>query len=461
MTWRDYLNVEQDRFIGELIEFVKIPSAAAKTENAADVVRAAEWLTKRLNAAGVQNACVMETKGQPVVYGDWLQAGEHKPTILIYGHYDVQPAEPFDLWDTPPFEPAIRDGRLYGRGTSDDKAGLMTPILAAEAFLKTSGTLPLNVKFLFEGEEEVGSVSLLEFVKQNAELLRADMVFSADGVQWAPDQPQILQSMKGTLAFEIRVKGPTTDQHSGLHGGGIANPAMALAQLLATIKSVDGKVTVDGFYDDVVPLTEDLRVRMGRLPYNEAEYLTQSGANWTHGEPGFTVPERIGARPMLDVNGLTSGWQGTGSKTVLPSEATAKITCRLVADQSPEKILQAIEDHVARHCPPGVSAEIIRSREGSPAFNVPDGHEATRVASEVLHEVYGKEPFTIWLGGSIPATTALLDVLGVHTVMLGFSHGDENLHAPNEFCRLDVFRRGQEVYANLYERVSTFQQLGN
>lgn len=453
MTWNIYLDAEQARFIDELIELVRIPSVAAKTEGAEDVIRAAEWVAARMKAAGLANARTMSTKGQPVVYADWLGAGPDKPTILIYGHYDVQPAEPFDLWTTPPFEPVIRDNKLFGRGASDDKAGLLVPILAVEAFFKTSGALPVNVKFLYEGEEEVGSVSLPAFVAEHADLLKADMIFSADGVQWSPDQPQILQAMKGTIAFEIRVRGPQSDQHSGFHGGGIANPAMALAQLLATMKDTKGRVTIDGFYDDVVPLSDDVREQLARLPYDEAGYLAQSGALATHGEPGYTVMERIGTRPMLDINGLTSGWQGTGSKTVLPAEASAKITCRLVADQSPQKVIAAIRAHVEKFCPPGVAAELVSSREGAKAFSIPPAHEASEMAAQVLAEVYGKEPFRIWAGGSIPATAALLDVLGIHTVMLGFSHSDENLHAPDEFCRLDVFRKGQEVYGRLLEKL--------
>jgi acetylornithine deacetylase/succinyl-diaminopimelate desuccinylase-like protein len=451
MDWKTYLDAQQQRFTAELAELVSIPSVAAKPENAGDVRRAADWVASRLRAAGIDNARVMRTSGQPVVYGDWLQADG--PTILIYGHYDVQPAEPFDLWETPPFEPVVRDGIIVGRGASDDKGGLLTPILAAEAFLKSDGALPINVKFLFEGEEEVGSVSLPDFIAENADLLKADMIFSADGLQWAPDQPQILQAMKGTVAFEIRVRGPQSDQHSGFHGGGIANPAMALAQLLATMKSTDGRVTIAGFYDDVVPLSQHVREQLSQLPYEESSYLAKTGAPATHGEPGYTVQERIGTRPMLDINGLTSGWQGIGSKTVLPAEASAKVTCRIVANQSPQKVIAAVRAHISAFCPPGVTAELVTSRKGGTAFSIPDPHEASQIAAEVLDEVYGRTPYRIWAGGSIPATAALLEVLDIHTVMLGFSHSDENLHAPNEFFRLDVFRKGQEVYGRLFEKL--------
>jgi acetylornithine deacetylase/succinyl-diaminopimelate desuccinylase-like protein len=338
MDWSSYLDAEQTRFVNELVEFVGIPSVSAKPENAGDIKRAADWVVSRLLAAGVEMAEVLPTKGHPVIYGEWLGAGSDKPTILIYGHFDVQPAEPLDLWDSPPFEPTLRDGRIWGRGTSDDKGGMLTPILAVEAMLKTTGALPVNVKFLFEGEEEVGSPSLRGFIAENTERLRADMAFSSDGLQWAPDQPQIMQAMKGTLAFEIKVTGPKADQHSGLHGGGIANPAMALAQIIATMKSPDGRVTIDGFYEDVVPLTQEMQDAIAKLPYDEQDYLAATGSPSTQGEPGYSVLERIGARPMLDVNGLTSGWQGDGAKTVLPAFASAKLTCRIVHAQATDKL---------------------------------------------------------------------------------------------------------------------------
>ncbi len=454
MDWSSYLDAEQPRFIDELMEFVRIPSVSAKSENAGDIRRAADWVASRLLSAGVERAEVLPTKGHPVVYGEWLGAGSGKPTVLIYGHFDVQPAEPLELWQSPPFEPALRDGRIWGRGASDDKGGMLTPILAVEAMLKTNGSLPVNIKFLFEGEEEVGSQSLRDFVAQNRARLKADMAFSSDGLQWAPDQPQIMQAMKGTLAFEITVTGPKADQHSGLHGGGIANPAMALAQILATMKSPDGLVTIDGFYNDVVPLTPEMREAIAKLPYDEGEYLTATGSPSTQGETGYSVLERIGARPMLDVNGLTSGWQGDGAKTVLPASASAKLTCRIVHAQSADAVLDAIRRHVDTHCPPGVSVTFSTTEREARAFSIPENHKASELAADVLEEVYGKEPYRIWAGGSIPAFLPFVDLLGLHAVMLGFSHGDENLHAPNEFFRLDAFRRGQQVYGRLLEKLA-------
>lgn len=453
MSWEAYLDQNQPRFVEELLDFVRIPSVSAKPENIPDVQRAAEWVAARLTTAGAERAEVLPTAGHPVVCAEWLHAGPDKPTLLIYGHFDVQPAEPFDLWTTPPFEPEIRDGRLWGRGASDDKGGMLIPILAFEAMLRAKGKLPVNVRFFFEGQEEIGSPDLPPFVAAQADRLKADMIFSADGLQWAPGQPQIVEALKGLVSLEIVVKGPRSDQHSGMVGGGIANPALALAQILAGLRNSDGLITVDGFYDDVIPLSDEVRAALDRVPFTDAELLADTGAPATWGEPGYSAKERIFARPTLDINGLTSGWQGAGTKTVLPAVASAKITCRLVAAQSPEKIFEAIRAYVQKICPPGVTAEVIRNPGRADPFLVPAGHNATAVASQVLQEIYGRAPYRTRVGGSIPVMTTLLETLGVHAVMFGFSHGDENLHAPNEFFRLDAFRLGQTAYGRLFERL--------
>lgn len=453
MHWSQYLDTHQESFVRELIDFIRIPSVSAKRENAQDIGRAAEWVRARLQRAGIPVCEVIATSGHPVVYGEHLEAGPQAPTVLIYGHYDVQPAEPLDLWRKPPFEPWVEGDKLFGRGASDDKGGMLTPILAVEAMLATAGRLPVNIKFLFEGEEEVGSISLRDFVKTNTDRLSADMIFSSDGVQWSPDQPQIMQAMKGTVPFEIVVRGPSADQHSGFHGGGIANPAMALCQILASMKAPDGSITIRGFFDGVAPLDKDTRDQLARLPFDADEYLSRTGAPSVQGEPGYTVTERIGARPMLDVNGLTSGWQGDGSKTVIPAEARAKITCRIVNGQSAARLLDAVRQHLVSNCPPGVTVELIAEARESRAFSIPAGHYASELASDVLEDVYGKKPYRIWAGGSIPAFSPFEELLDLHAVMLGFSHSDENLHAPNEFVRLPAFRRGQQVYGQLFERL--------
>lgn len=453
MTAENFLDAEQGRYVKDLLEFIRIPSVSAKPENRADVDQAAEWVAQRIRSAGLDRVEILPTTGHPVVFAEWADAGPDKPTVMIYGHFDVQPGEPFDQWTSDPFKPEIRNGRVYGRGASDDKGSMLIPILAVEALLKTTGRLPVNLKFFFEGQEEIGSPDLPLFVEQNVARLKADMIFSADGLQWAPGQPQIVDALKGIVKAEIVVRGPRSDQHSGLHGGGIANPAMALAHILASLKSADGLVTVDGFYDDVIPLSEEVRTAIARVPYDQEAYLAETGAPAPFGEPGYSTRERLWARPTLDINGLTSGWQGAGSKTVLPAVASAKITCRLVAAQTPDAVVAAIRTHIQSHCPAGVTVELIAVPGGSDPFLVPENHAATEIASEVLEDVYGRKPYLTRLGGSIPVMTTLLSALGVHAVMFGFSHDDENLHAPDEFFRLDAFRLGQTAYVRLLERL--------
>ncbi len=451
MSWTEYLDTHQSRFVEELCDFIRIPSVSAKPENAGDVRKAGQWVVDRLVMAGMENVQMMETAGHPVVCADWLHAGPDAPTILIYGHFDVQPAEPFELWSSPPFEPTIRGDRIYGRGATDDKGAMLIPILAAEALLAKTGKLPVNVRFFFEGQEEIGSPDLPPFIEANLDRLQADMIFSADGSQWDTETPQLVLGLKGLTSLEISVQSAKSDLHSGMHGGGVANPAMALAQLLASMKSTNGRITVNGFYDDVIELTDEDRTAIARVPWDEAAYLAQTGAPETLGEPGYSTRENLWARPTLEVNGLTSGWQGEGTKTVLPAVASAKITCRLVANQSPEKIFDLISAHVEAECPPGVTAQVSRNPGRADPFLVPAGHNATAIAGQVLEEVYGKAAYKTRVGGSIPVMSTLLDELGLHAVMFAFGHEDENQHAPDEFFRLPTFRRGQTAYARLME----------
>ncbi|MQB04472.1 dipeptidase [Agrobacterium tumefaciens] len=452
--WRTYLQERQDADLEDLLDFIRIPSVSARPDHMPEVRRAASWVVNRMKFAGISNAEIIETDAHPVVFGSWMGAEPHNPTVMIYGHFDVQPAEPLDLWTTPPFEPEVREGRVYGRGATDDKGNMLAPILAVEAMLKTKGSLPVNVKFLFEGQEEIGSPNMPKFVERHADRLACDMIFSADGLQWAPDQPQLVEALKGIIAFEIILRGPRSDQHSGLHGGGIANPAMGLAQLLASMKSREGVVTIDGFYDDVIALTDDDRSEIARVPYNEMAYLAETGATAICGEPNYSTRERLWARPTLDVNGLSSGWQGDGGKTVLPAEARAKLTCRLVAAQQPEKILDAIRTHVDNHCPTGLMAEVRRNSSWGDPFSIPRGHVSTEIAAEVLEKIYGTKPYRTRLGGSISVMTTLQKATGVHATMFGFAHADENLHAPDEFYRLEAFERAKLAYGLLLESVA-------
>ena len=453
MGWQTYLDENQDRFVGELLDFVRIPSVSASEAHVKDVVQAGNWVVDRLIRAGAENVVMLPTAGHPVVYGDWLHAGADKPTVLIYGHFDVQPAEPFALWDSPPFAPEIRDGKVWGRGASDDKGGMFIPILSAEALLKTTGRLPVNVKFFFEGQEEIGSPHLPPFVAANHALLKADMIFSADGNQWSEDEPNLIVGLKGLVACEITVSGAKGDQHSGMQGGGIANPIQGLSQIIASMKGADGKITVAGFYDDVIELTVDDRDAIARVPFDEAQYMADLGVPDVFGEAGFTTRERLWGRPTFELNGIWGGYQGNGIKTVLPAEAHAKITCRLVASQKPDAIFALLKAHVEAHVPRGLRARVDRLAGSADPFLVPPGHNSSSAAGEVLAEVYGKAPYITRSGGSIPVMTMLLNTLGVHATVFAFGQGDENMHAPNEFFRLSNFRKGQTAYCRLLERL--------
>lgn len=458
MTWQIYLQDQQSNFVEDLLEFVRIPSVSAVKEHFDDVVKAGNWVVSRLQRAGIANARMMATETHPIVYGDWMDAGSDKPTILIYGHFDVQPAEPFDLWDSPPFEPIVVNDAVRGRGASDDKGGMLIPILAAEALLASEGKLPVNVKFFFEGQEEIGSPTLQAFISQNGNLLKADMIFSADGGQWGEDQPSMITGLKGLVGCAITVNGATSDQHSGMHGGGIANPIHALSHIIASMKDLNGEIKVAGFYDDVVELSVHDRQAIAEVPFDEQDYVKGLGVPDVFGEEGFTTPERLWARPTLELNGIWGGYQGEGTKTVLPAKAQAKITCRLVANQSPEYIYILLKQHVEENTPSGVTAEVLRLPGSADPFLVPSGHNSSQIAAEVLGEVYGKKPYTVRTGGSIPVMSMLLNELGVHATVFAFGLDDEKIHAPNEFFRLASFRRGQEAYCTLLHKLGGTDQ---
>ena len=452
--WQDYLTKHRSRFITELCDFVRIPSISADPTHKDDVVAAADWVASRLRAAGAENVSVMPTGGHPCVYGDWLHAGVSQPTILIYGHFDVQPAVPLELWTTPPFDPDIRDEKVFGRGASDDKGGMLIPILSFEAMMKTDGKLPVNIKFIFEGQEEIGSPNMPDFVAENRTLLAADMIFSSDGLQWTADEPNIVVGLKGLSSMELKVTGAKSDLHSGLHGGAVANPLLALSQILAGLKNAAGDILVEGFYKGVQELTDEDRAEIASVPYNEANYMAELGVDALHGEPGYSTRERAWARPTMDVNGIWGGYQGEGSKTVLPNEARAKITCRLVDGQEPQEVFEAIVSHAKKICPAGVKFSAERLVGSGTPFRVPRNHNASEMVRQVLEEVYGMAPYVTRLGGSIPIISTFLQEIGVHTTMFGFSIGDENLHAPNEFFRLRNFDRGQKAYCRLLEKLA-------
>lgn len=453
MTWQNYLETHQADFEARLLDFLRIPSISSLPEHADDVRAAGAWVMAQLQRAGMEHVEMLETGGHPVVYADWLHASG-KPTVMIYGHFDTQPVDPLELWDSPPFTPVVKDGRVHARGASDDKGNMLAPVLALEALLQSEGRLPINVKCFFEGQEEIGSPTLPAFVAANKTRFACDFVLSADGGQWSEEQPALLVGLKGLAALQIDVVGPAYDVHSGLYGGAIQNPIHALAAILASMRSADGRILIEGFYDDVAPLSDSDRAEIARVPYDEESVRQKLGIGAFFGEPGYTTLERSWGRPTLEVNGIWGGFQGEGVKTVLPSEAHAKITCRLVANQRPEKIAELLAQHVARYTPPGVKVTVSIKENGALPYLMSGDHPGNRAARDVLVALYGKEPFLARSGGSIPVTAMFLESLGAYTVSFGFGLNDERQHSPNEFFRLENFARGQQAYCMLLHRLA-------
>ena len=443
----------RDRHLAELGDFIRIPSVSALPAHRDDMVRAAEWTAARLRAAGAPEVAVLPTGGHPVVWGRWPAADPAAPTVLIYGHYDTQPADPFELWDSPPFEPTIRDGRLYARGASDDKGNLILPILVAEAFGKLAGGPPVGLVFLFEGEEEIGSPSLRAFLNAHRDRLRASVAISADSAMWSHERPSLVLGSKGLAGVQLDARGAVGDLHSGLHGGMAPNPLNALATVLASMKAPDGRITVDGLADGVRPLTEREVAEVAAIPFDEAAYARSLGIDAPVGDPEYSPLERNWLRPTLDLNGIWGGFQGEGSKTVIPREAHAKITIRLVPDQDPAQVVAAIERHVAAHCPPGVTITIQPTAGSARAYTIAPDHPALLAAFAALRASYGRDPLLIRLGGTLPVAEFFKTDLALDTVFLAWEMPDENLHGPNEFLRLENFDRGLRVYTDLLLRL--------
>jgi acetylornithine deacetylase/succinyl-diaminopimelate desuccinylase-like protein len=457
--WQHYLAENRDLFLTELLNFLRIPSISSLPEHAADVQKAAQWVAARMQKAGIEQVNIMPTGGHPVVYGQWLNA-PGKPTVLIYGHFDTQPVDPLELWNDPPFSAQVKDGRIFARGASDDKGNMLVPILAIEALLKSEGTLPINVKLLFEGQEEIGSPQLPDFIASYKDLLACDLVISADGAQWEEDQPALWLGLKGICALQIDVFGANSDLHSGAYGGAVQNPLHALVQILDSMRSRDGKILVEGFYDRVRPLSDAERQQIAAVPFAEEDYKKQIGVTGLFGEAGYSTLERSWARPTLELNGLYGGFQGAGVKTVLPREAHAKITCRLVAEQDPKEIVELIKTHVRKHTPAGVLVEVQAEGSSSKPYLMPADHPGNEVAKGVLKTLYGKDPYYVRTGGSIPFCSIVLEHLGVYTVNFAFGLPDERAHAPNEFFRIDSFEKGQKAYALLLKRLAEAGLLG-
>ncbi|HTK48286.1 MAG TPA: dipeptidase, partial [Gemmatimonadaceae bacterium] len=446
-----YLTEHDARIKRELFELLAIPSVSARSEHDADTRRAAEWVAGSLRAAGL-SATVHATPGQPVVVGEYRDAPAGAPTVLVYGHYDVQPAEPLELWTSPPFEATVRDGRIYARGAVDDKGQLFLHVKALEAHLAVRGRLPVNVIVLAEGEEEVGSEHLASFIKAHAGLLRCDGVVISDSSMFAPGLPSVLSSLRGLAYFQIDVQGPAQDLHSGSYGGGVVNPAMALARILATMHDADGRVAIGGFYDAVREWPAHVLEQMRALPFDEESFRAETGSPALGGERGFTVLERLWTRPTCEVNGLLSGYTGEGAKTVLPAKAMAKVSCRLVPDQDPTEIERLMRAHVARVAPAGVTATVTALHGGRP-WRGELGGPLFDAARRALAAAFGREPVITGEGGSIPVVGDFERILGAPVLLMGFGLPGENAHAPDEWISVENFEKGMRAVAGLFDEL--------
>ncbi len=448
-----YLLDAEAQLLNELCDWLRIPSVSTLAQHKEDVERAAGWLARKMTAVGLENVELVRHGGHPIVYGDWLHAGADAPTLLVYGHYDVQPADPLELWTSPPFEPTVRGDDLFARGASDDKGQLFAHVAAVQALLATSGSLPVNVKFVVEGEEEDGSQALMEYVPAAVEKLAADACLISDTHMLSPQQPLIIYGLRGMWAGEITVRGPAQDLHSGMFGGAVHNPNQALCELLARLHDEEGRVTVPGFYSGVEPLSEQERAALARVPYDDATLLKESGAPAVWGEAGFTVTERIGARPTLEINGMWGGFTGDGFKTVIPAEAHAKVSCRLVPDQDSAAIGPMIERFLSEIAPPTVEVTV-RTRVHAPATVVPLDVPEIGAASRAFKRVFGADPVFSREGGSIPVATVFQETLDIPILLMGLGLPDDNLHAPNEKLHLPNLYRGIRVGIALMEELN-------
>ena len=447
----DSILTSRSRYLEELTRFIAIPSVSALAEHAADTRTCAEWLSGQMTAIGLENVRIIDTAGHPVVYGDWLNA-PGAPTVLFYGHYDVQPVDPLDQWTSPPFEATVRDHELFARGATDDKGQLFVHLKAIEAHLKQGGGLPVNARVIFEGEEEIGSPNLDQFIRDHKDELACDVVVISDSAMFEKGVPSICYGLRGLSYFQIDLRGTTTDLHSGSFGGAVANPAFVLAQVLSQMKDRGGHVKIPGFYDDVRALTEREREEFKRLPFNEKQYRKGLGAPKLHGETGYSTLERTWARPTFEVNGLLGGFTGEGAKTVIPATAMAKISMRLVPNQDPDKIAGLFEAYVKKVAPKSVELKVTRMHGGKPWMTDLD-NAYIQAAARAIELGFGKSPVYTREGGSIPVVATFQSELNAPTVLFGFGTPDENAHAPNEKLDLDNFFGGIVASAYLYEEI--------
>ncbi|MBP1968947.1 acetylornithine deacetylase/succinyl-diaminopimelate desuccinylase-like protein [Virgibacillus natechei] len=446
-----YLKENRTILLEKLNEFLSIPSVSTDSDRQQDIHNAAGFLVTYLTDIGFENIEKKETAGHPLVYAEYNGAGPDAPTVLLYGHYDVQPADPLELWDSDPFEPEVRKGRLFARGSSDDKGQVFMHLAVFEAYMKTEGKIPLNVKVCIEGEEEIGSENLYEMLNDNKELFKADFAVISDSGMVADNQPTILYGLKGFTGIEINVTGPDHDLHSGIYGGAIRNPIMALNHILSSMKNEEEVVTVAGFYDDVDPLTDEERKLIEAV--QGEDFPTATGAPETASEKGYTAKEHTMARPTFEINGIYGGYQGEGTKTIIPSTATAKITCRLVPGQDPEKIQQLLENHIERTAPSGVTVDIKKEKLSAKAYKVEPTNSLIKKAANSYTKAFGKETVYVRMGGSIPVVEWIEEIYNMPIVLLGFGTPEDRLHSPNESFPLNSFDKGMETLVYYWNEV--------
>jgi acetylornithine deacetylase/succinyl-diaminopimelate desuccinylase-like protein len=441
-TWTDYQEKNKNRFLSELLELLRIPSVSARSEHKPDMLKCADAVKQRLLDAGVDKAEVYPTEGHPVVYGEKI-TDKSKPTVLVYGHYDVQPPDPLELWHSGPFDPVIKDGKLYARGSADDKGQFYMHVKAFETMVRTN-TLPTNVKFIIEGEEEIGSPNLAKFVTSHKDLLKADVILISDTAMLSLDTPSIDIGVRGLSYIEVEVTGPNRDLHSGVYGGAVANPITILAKMIASCHDANNHITIPGFYDDVVEATPAERKLMAEAPFDEADYKKDLGVTELWGEKGYTTNERTGIRPTIELNGIWGGYTGEGAKTVLPSKATAKISARLVPNQSSTKITEKLLAYFKRIAPPGVTVKAEEHHGGEP-YMTPIDSKAYQAAAKAIEATFHKAPIPVRGGGSIPICALFEKELGIKIVFMGFGLDSDNLHSPNEKFDLANFYKGIET----------------
>ena len=448
----NYINSNNHRYIEELKDFLRIPSISTTASHKNDMLKGAKFVAAKLKDAGMKKVSIIKTKKHPLIYAEWLEA-KGKPTVLIYGHYDVQPVDPLNLWDSPPFEPVIKNGKIYARGATDDKGQMYMHIKSVEAYMKTVGKLPLNVKFIIEGEEEVGSQSLEEFIRKNAKQLKCDTVLISDTALFAPGTPTLTYGLRGLAYVEIEVQGPKKDLHSGVYGGAVDNPVNVLAEMISKLKDKNGKIKIPGFYDDVLKLTKKERDNFKKLPFSEKKFANEIGVKKLTGEKGFSTLERLWARPTLDCNGIIGGFTEKGAKTVLPAKASAKISMRLVPNQDPKKIAKLFTQYIKSITPDTVKLKVTDLHGGYPVI-IPLDDKATIAGAKAMSKAFGKETVFMREGGSIPIVTTFAKKLKAAPVMMGLGLNTENLHSPNEHFNLKHFHLGILSSAYFFEEYS-------